>query len=146
MMQWRSDQLSADKESSRRPHDLRRHDLQIVFPHQPKRDPVPEFRVQAGEPGLNHSRIFSFGERPDQLEGEPQTLFCITVKLASVHPPIDGAHVPDTADIGGELTAHEADELLDDLRDGEAKRFTMRCKIRARCGDGRRSEPLVNQP
>jgi hypothetical protein len=70
------------------------------------------------------------------LEGEPQTLFSVTVKLASVHPPIDGAHVPDTADVGGELTADDAKELLDNLWDREAERFTMRCEIRARCGNG----------
>ena len=76
-----------------------------------------------------------FGERADQLEGEPQTLFGITVKLASVHPPIDGAHVPDAAYLGGELAADKADELLDDLRYGEAKRFTMCSKIGTRCGN-----------
>ena len=86
-----------------------------------------------------------FGEHPDQLEGEPQTLFGITVKLASVHPTIDGAHVPDTPDVGGELAADEADELLDDLRDGEAKRFTMRCKIRTRCGNGCQWKPPANR-
>ena len=31
-------------------------------------------------------------------------------------------------------TADEADELLDDLWDGETKRFTLCCKIGARCG------------
>ena len=40
--------LTADEESSRRPHDLRRHGLQIVFPHEPKWDAVAEFRVQTG--------------------------------------------------------------------------------------------------
>jgi hypothetical protein len=94
---------------------------------------------------LDYSRIFSFGEHPDQLEGKPQTLLGITVKLASVHPPIDGAHVPDTTYLGGELAADEADELLDNLRDGEAKRFTMRRKIRARRGNGCHSEPPVNR-
>jgi len=128
--------LTADEEGSRGSHDLRRHGLQILFPHEPKWDPVPEFRVQAGEPGLDHSGIFSFGEHPDELEGKPQTLFGITVEFASVHPPIDGAHVPDAADVGGEFSADEADELLDDLRDGEAQRFTMRCEIRAGCGNG----------
>jgi hypothetical protein len=37
--------LTANKESSRRSHDLRRHGLQIVFPHQPKWDAVTEFRI-----------------------------------------------------------------------------------------------------
>jgi len=110
--------LSANAESSRRSHDLRRHGLQIVFPHEPKWDAVTELRVQAGELGLDHSGTFSFGEHSDQLEGEPQTLFGITVKLASVRPPIDGAHVPDAADVGSKFAADEADELLDDFRDG----------------------------
>jgi len=122
--------LTADKESSRSSHDLWRHGLEIVFPHEPKWDTVPEFGVQPGQPGLDHGGIFSFGEHPDQLEGKPQTLFGITVKLTSVHPPIDGAHVPDATDVGGELAADEADELLDDFRDREAECFTMRCKIR----------------
>jgi hypothetical protein len=128
--------LAADEEGSRGSHDFRRHGLQILFPHEPKWDPVPEFRVQAGEPGLDHSGIFSFGEHPDELEGKPQTLFSIAVKLTSVYPPIDGAHIPDTADVGGELAADKADELLDDLRDGEAKRFPMGCEIRSRRGNG----------
>jgi hypothetical protein len=93
-------------------------------------------RVQAGEPGLDYGGIFSFGQHPDQLERKPQTLFGITIELASVHPAIDGAHVPNTADVGGQLASNEADELLDDLRDREAKRFTVRCKIRPRCGNG----------
>ena len=134
--------LTFNEESSRGSHDLRRDGLEIVFPHEPKWDAVAEFRVQPGQPGLDHSGIFSFGEHPDQLEGKPQTLFGITVKLASVHPPIDGAHVPDTADVGGELAADEADKLLDDLRDGEAERFTMRRKIGARCGNGCQWNPL----
>jgi hypothetical protein len=50
------------------------------------------------------------------LESRPQTLLGITVKLASVHPPIDGAYVPDTTYVGGELAADEADQLLDNLR------------------------------
>src|SRR5579872_1749805 len=137
--------LTADEESSRSSHDLRRHGLQIVFPHEPKWDAVAEFRVQASQPGLDYGGIFLFGEHPDQLEGEPQTLFGITVKLTSVHPPIDGAHIPDTSDIGGELAANEADELLDDLRDGEAERFTMRRKIRTRCGNGCQWEPPANR-
>jgi hypothetical protein len=91
--------LTADEEGSRGSHDFRRHGLQIVLSHEPKWDAVAEFRVQAGQPGLDYCRIFSFGEHPDQLEGESQTLFGIAVKLTSVHPPIDGAHVPDTADV-----------------------------------------------
>jgi hypothetical protein len=124
--------LTADQESSRGSHDLRRDGLEIVFPHEPNRDPITEFRVQAGQPGLDHSGIFFFGEHPDQLEGKPQTLFGIPVKLAPIHPAIDGAHIPDTANAGGELAPDEADKLPDDLRDGEAERFTMRCKTRAR--------------
>jgi hypothetical protein len=45
--------LTADEESSRSSHDLWRHALQIVFPHEPKWDAVTEFRVQASEPGLD---------------------------------------------------------------------------------------------
>jgi hypothetical protein len=82
---------------------------------------------------LDSGGIFSFGEHPDQLEGKPQALFGIPVKLASVHPAIDRSDVLDTADVGGEFAADEADELLDDLRDREAKRFTMRDNVRARC-------------
>jgi len=134
--------LAANEESSCGSHDLRRDGLQIVFPHEPKWDAITEFRVQAGEPGLDHSRIFSFGEHPDHLEGKPQTLLGITIKLASVHPPIDGAHVPDAANVGGELAADEADELLDNLRDGDAKRFTMRRKIGTRCWNGCHSNLL----
>jgi hypothetical protein len=37
--------LTADEESSRSSHNLRRHGLRIVFPHEPKRDAVAEFRV-----------------------------------------------------------------------------------------------------
>ena len=66
-----SDQLTANEENSRSSHDLRRHDLQIVLPHEPKRDAVTEFRVQPGQPGLDHRGVFSFGEHPDQLEGKP---------------------------------------------------------------------------
>ena len=68
---------------------------------------------------MDHTGIFSFGEHPDQLEDEPQTLFGITIKLASVHPAIDGTDVPDSADVGGELAADQADEkaLHDALRD-----------------------------
>ena len=40
--------LTADEEGSRSSHDLRRHGLQIVFPHEPQRDAVTEFRVQIG--------------------------------------------------------------------------------------------------
>jgi hypothetical protein len=115
--------LTANEESPRGPHDLRRHGLKIVFPHEPKWDVVTEFRVQAGQPGLDHSGIFLFGEHSNQLEGERQTLFAITIELASIHLPIDGAHVPDTADVGCELAPDEADELLDDLRNGKAKRL-----------------------
>jgi hypothetical protein len=128
--------LTADEEGSRSAHDLRRHDLEIVFPHEPKRDPVTEFRVQAGQPGLDHSWIFSFGEHPDQLEGKPQSLLGIPVELAPLHPPIDGAHILDSADVGCELAADETNKPLDDLRDWEADRFAMRCEIRPRCGDG----------
>jgi hypothetical protein len=39
--------LTANEESSRGSHDLRRHFLQIVFPHEPKRYAVTELRVQA---------------------------------------------------------------------------------------------------
>src|SRR5579862_9248655 len=53
--------LTANQESSRGSHDLRRHFLQIVFPHEPQRYPVTEFRVQAGQPRLDYSGIFSFG-------------------------------------------------------------------------------------
>jgi hypothetical protein len=81
---------------------------------------------------LDHTGIFSFGEHPDQLESESQTLFGITIKLASVHPAIDGTHVPDTPYESGELAPDNADKLLDDLRDGEAKRFAMRWKISGR--------------
>jgi len=84
------------KKSSRGSHDLRRHGLQAVSPHEPKRDAVSEFRVQTGQPGLDYSRIFLFGEHPVQMEGEPQTLFCVSVEIAPLHPLIDGAHVPDT--------------------------------------------------
>jgi hypothetical protein len=82
--------LTASEESPRGTHDLRRYGLQIIFPQEPKWDPVTEFRVPARQPGLDHNGIFSFGEHPDQLEGKPQTLFGITVKLASVHPPVHG--------------------------------------------------------
>ena len=34
-------------------------------------DTVAEFRVQAGQPGLDYGGIFSFGEHPDQLERKP---------------------------------------------------------------------------
>jgi hypothetical protein len=44
-------------------------------------------------------------------------------------------HVLDATDLRGELAADETDELLDDLRDGEANRFTVRSKIRARFGN-----------
>ncbi|MGB6688257.1 MAG: hypothetical protein WBE76_10480 [Terracidiphilus sp.] len=70
---------------------------------------------------MDYRRIFLFGQHPNQLERKPQTLFGIPVKLTSVHPPIDGTHVPDSADVGGELPADEADELLDDLRDREGR-------------------------
>jgi hypothetical protein len=67
---------------------------------------------------LDHSGILSFGEHPDQLEGKPQTLFSIAVKLASVHPPIDGAHVPDTADVGSQLAPNDANKLIHNIVDG----------------------------
>jgi hypothetical protein len=127
--------LTASEESPCGTHDVGRYGLQIIFPQEPKRDPVTESRVQTRQPGLDHSRIFSFGEHPDQLEGKPQPLFGIPVKLASVHLPVDGAHVLDANDPGGELAADETDELLNDLRDGEANRFTVRSKIRARFGN-----------
>jgi hypothetical protein len=57
---------------------------------------------------LDNGGIFSFGEHPYQLEGEPQALFGITVELTSVHPPIEGAHVPDTADVSGQLAPDAA--------------------------------------
>ena len=79
--------LASNEESACSSHDLRRHGLEIVFPHQAKRDTVAEFRIQAGEPGLDYCGIF-FGQYPDQLEGEPQTLFGITVKLASADDQI----------------------------------------------------------
>jgi len=128
--------LAAYEKSARSPHNIRRHGFEIVFPHEPKRDAVAEFRVQAGQPGLDYSGIFFFGEHSDQLEGEPQTLLGITVKLTSVHPPIDGAHVPDSAHVSCELAADEAHKLFDDLRNREAKRFTMCCQIRTGCGNG----------
>lgn len=108
--------LTAGEESSHRAHDLRCDCLQITFPHEPKWDAVAEFRVQAGQPGLDHGRVFSFGEHPDELEGEPQTLFRITRELASLHPPIDREHIPDTAGVGGEHAANNADDLLYDHR------------------------------
>src|SRR3954452_13931061 len=93
--------LTANQESSRGSHDLRRHFLQIVFPHETQRYPVTEFRVQAGQPRLDYGGIFSFGQHSDQLKGKSETLFGIPVELASVHPSIDGTHVPDAADVGG---------------------------------------------
>lgn len=63
--------LTADEESSSHSHGLRCHSLQIIFPHEPKRDAVAEFRVQASQPGLDHGEIFPFGEHPDKLERKP---------------------------------------------------------------------------
>jgi hypothetical protein len=45
---------------------------------------------------LDYRGIFPFGKHPDQLKGKPETLFGIPVEFASFHPPIDGAHVPET--------------------------------------------------
>jgi hypothetical protein len=104
--------LTVNEESSRGSHDLRRHGLQIVFPHEPKWNAVTEFKVQARKPGLDHNGIFSFGEHPDQLEGKPQTLFRITVKLASVHPPINSSHVPNTDLAKGGMSCTKMSQLM----------------------------------
>ena len=37
--------------------------------------------------------------------------------LIAPHPSIDGAHVPDAADLGGQLTPDERDEFLHNLRE-----------------------------
>jgi hypothetical protein len=107
--------LTAHEESSRGPLNLRRHSIKIVLSYQPKRDSIAEFRVQASQPGLDRDGILFFGEHSDKLEGEPQTLLGITMKLASIHPPINRADVPGSARIGGELAANKPDEILDDL-------------------------------
>lgn len=60
--------------------------------------------------------VGSFGEHPDQLERKLQTLLVIPVEFASLHSPINGAHVSDTAYVRGELAANNAEELLCDLR------------------------------
>jgi hypothetical protein len=101
--------LTVNKQSS---DDLWRRGLQIVFSREPKWKAGTEFRVQADEPGFDHSRIFSFGAHKDELEGEAQTLFVLPLKRASVHPPIDSVHVPDTAGVDCEFSP---DELPDDL-------------------------------
>ena len=100
--------LTANKEIS---HDFWRCGLQIVFSREPKWK-AGTFRVQAGLSGFDHSRIFSFGAHKDELEGEAQTLFILPLKRASVHPPIDSGHVPDTAGVDCEFSP---DELPDDL-------------------------------
>lgn len=53
--------LDADQERSRCADDLRCDCLQIIFPHEPKRDAVAEFRVQVGQPVLDHGSVLSFG-------------------------------------------------------------------------------------
>ena len=106
--------LAASEETPRGTHDLRRKDLKIPFSEdslgvltgpEPNWDPVAELRVQAHQPGMDHRGIFSLGEHPDQLEGKPQTLFGIALELAPAHPPVDGAHVLDGTDRGGEVSA-----------------------------------------
>jgi hypothetical protein len=59
--------LTANKESS---HDLWRRGLQMVFSRESKWKAGTQFRVQAGGPGFDHSRIFSFGAHKDELDGE----------------------------------------------------------------------------
>ena len=100
--------LTANQEGSRSSHDLRRNGLQIVSLMSRSWEAVAEFGVQAGEPGLDHSGIFSFGEHPDQLEGKPQTLFGITYSSLPFIHRSTAQHVPDTPDVGGELAADEA--------------------------------------
>lgn len=64
-------------------------------------------------------RYLSLGEHPDQLESKPQALFGIPVEFTSVDPPVDCAHVPDAANVGGQLAPDEANKLLHNLGDGE---------------------------
>jgi hypothetical protein len=116
--------LTANKEIS---HDFWRCGLQIVFSREPKWK-AGTFRVQAGLSGFDHSRIFSFGAHQDEFESEAQTLFLLTVKRASVQPPIDSERVPDTADVGCEFSPDKPHELPDDL--GVGTRSTPPCARR----------------
>jgi hypothetical protein len=128
-------QQTASEETPRGAHDLSCCVLNILFSREPDWDPVTGFCVQARQPGMDHRGIRSFGGHPEQLEGEPQTLFGITVELASAHSPVAGAHLLDSTGRGGELAADWADELCGALGDGDANRLTVRAKIRARFGN-----------